>query len=451
VTARAPRIRFLPLVLLLGLAVGAWSPAAAAVVTIHDIDDGFARDPHYGEIIREIHVEGNNHTKEEVILEAMSSKVGESYTRDHAELDSFWITRLGAFTMVSFAVEPVVDGIALTVRVAETSPYIPSISFAITQENGVEIGPAVSSSNLFGTAARASVYARFGGATNIGLKYSDPRVPTNRSFFSYRFEYFHRERQNELMDFGESTDEILLELKRVLSGDMRGGGRIRYLGLASDTEGVTLSGGRDNIPSFGLFLEYDSRNSVYPTKGWLIDGEIARYGIANGDADYWRVDADFRRYAPLAFLGPRHSLALYSYTTLVSGTLGEGVPYHQEFYVGGTNSVRGWSLGSRHGQNQWLNTIEYWYRLMDQKAWHIWFIKLRMGFQLGAFFDAGTAWSENDELDSNWIGGGGVGFRLTLPIVTVVRFDAAVGENSLGFRIFIGGGEKAEAQKQRVR
>ena len=95
--------------------------------------------------------------------------------------------------------------------------------------------------------------------------------------------------------------------------------------------------------------------------------------------------------------------------------------------------------------------MEYWYRLMEQKAWHMWFIRVRMGFQLGAFYDVGTAWTDDGELDRNWIGGGGVGFRLSMPIVTVIRFDAAVGEEGFGVRFFIGGGEKADAQKLRVR
>ena len=88
---------------------------------------------------------------------------------------------------------------------------------------------------------------------------------------------------------------------------------------------------------------------------------------------------------------------------------------------------------------------------MDQKAWKVWFIKWRMGFQVGAFGDFGTAWSDYEDLESNMIGGGGLGFRLTMPVVTMFRFDVAYGEDDFSFRMFIGGGEKPIAQKNRVR
>ena len=52
---------------------------------------------------------------------------------------------------------------------------------AVAQENGIEIGPGFSSPNFFGTAGRASAYARFGGATNFGIRYWDPWMPGGSS------------------------------------------------------------------------------------------------------------------------------------------------------------------------------------------------------------------------------------------------------------------------------
>ena len=268
----------------------------------------------------------------------------------------------------------------------------------------------------------------------------------------HRFEYFHRERTNKLQEFEETTDEFFYEFLQSTTDEMRTGIRFRYMALKSDRDGVTLSEDNyDHIPSLGIFVQNDSRNSVYPTEGWYLDLEVAKYGVFGGDADFWRLDLDVRRYLPAPFLGERHSLALSSFASLVPGEFGVNIPLHQEFFIGGTNSVRGWSLGSRRGQNQWINTFEYWYRLMDQKAWRVWFIKWRMGFQVGAFGDLGTAWSDFTDLENNMIGGGGVGFRLTMPIVTMFRFDVAYGEDDFSFRMFIGGGEKPIAQKNRVR
>ncbi len=438
---------------LLAVAVLLWgTPGIAKLVTITDIPRGIPNNLAFGEIVRAIRIDGNQYTRESVIRLAFKSRIGHPYTQENAKLDLLWLSRLGSFTSVSFATEPAPDGITLVATVTETTPYIPSVSMALTQENGFEIGPSISSSNLFGTAARASAYARFGGASNFGLRYSDPQLPGKSFLVGHRFEYFHRERTNKLLEFQETTDEFFYEFLQSTTDEMRTGIRFRFMALKSDQDGVTLDiDNYDHIPSLGIFIQEDSRNSVYPTDGWYLDLEVAKYGIFGGDADYWRLDLDTRRYLPLPFFGERHSLALSSFATLVPGELGVNIPEHQKFFIGGTNSVRGWSLGSRQGHNQWLNTFEYWYRLMDQKTWKFWFIKWRMGFQVGAFGDFGTAWSDYKELESNMIGGGGVGFRLTMPVVTMFRFDVAYGENDFSFRMFIGGGEKPIAQKNRVR
>jgi outer membrane protein assembly factor BamA len=363
-----------------------------------------------------------------------------------------WVLRLGAFTSVTLATVPVDDGIALIVNVTEATPYIPSLSIRLTQENGFEIGPAVSSSNLLGTSARASAYARFGGATNFGVRYADPLLPGRSFVHGYKFEYFHRERTNELIMFQENTDEIFLEFLQATQEQGRVGFRFRYIGLQSDQDGVTLgTDNYDHVPSLGLFYQSDSRNGIYPTNGYYLDLEAGKWGVFGGDSDFWRLDLDLRSYTRLPLLGDRHSMTFSTFASLTAGELGETIPNWHEFYVGGTNSVRGWSLGSRHGQHQWLNTIEYWFRLMDQKRWKFWFIKWRMGMQIGAFYDFGTAWSDYQDLEQNMIGGGGVGLRLTLPVITMFRMDFAYGEDGMGVRFFIGGAEKAIAQKDRVR
>ena len=438
--------------LLFCVLLGHPASTVAKLVLIEPIPPSIPEDLIYGEILREIRIEGNKYTREWIIRKAIRSEIGHPYTQSNAKRDVLWVLRLGAFTSVILATEPVDDGIVLVVTVTEATPYIPSLSIRLTQENGFEIGPAVSSSNLLGTSARASAYVRFGGAFNAGIRYADPLLPGRSFVHGYRLEYFHRERTNELMLFEENTDEIFLEFLQATQEQGRVGLRFRYIGLQSDKDGVTLNeGNRDNVPSLGLFYQSDSRNGIYPTNGYYLDLEAGKWGIFGGDADFWRLDLDLRAYRPLPLFGSRHSVTFSSFASLTSGELGETIPSWNEFYVGGTNSVRGWSLGSRHGQHQWLNTFEYWFRLMEQKLWKFWFIKWRMGMQIGAFFDFGTAWSDYQDLEQNMIGGGGLGLRLTLPVITMCRMDFAYGEDGMGVRFFIGGAEKAIAQKNRVR
>ena len=184
--------------LVLGL-LGSPVPGLAKLVTVEDIPHSIPDGLQFGEILREVRIEGNKYTREWIIQKAIKSQIGHPYTPENAKLDVLWVMRLGAFTSVILATESVANGICLIVTVTETTPYIPSLSIGLTQENGLEIGPAVSSSNLLGTAARMSAYARFGGATNFGVRYADPLLPGRSWLYGYRFEYFHRDRLNKLL------------------------------------------------------------------------------------------------------------------------------------------------------------------------------------------------------------------------------------------------------------
>jgi outer membrane protein insertion porin family len=424
--------------------------SGCSLFSVEDIPSPFPEDPPYGKTVREIRVEGNRHTKTWIVESAMASKVGEPYTKQTARNDARWLGQLGTFTSVAFSTEPVPDGIDLIVSVKEGTPYIPSVSFKLTQENGVEIGPAFSSPNFLGFAGRVSVYARFGGATNIGIRYRDPWLPGKSWKFGYNVEFFHRERTNELDNFNEKSDEAFLQVRRNLTNPLRLGARFSFMSVGSDVDGKTLNpNNRDNTPALGLFLELDTRNAPYPTSGWWNELEVTKYGIFGGDGDWWRFTGDMRRYVQLPF-GSRHSLAIYSLFTMQPGEVGADLPVYMDFEIGGTNSVRGWPLGSRVGKNQWLNTLEYWFMLKRQRAYRFWFIKMRLGLQLGLFGDVGTAWNTSQEFGDNFIGGFGAGLRVTIPVVVLLRLDVGYSPQN-GFSIAIGGAEKAYAQRFRVR
>ena len=425
------------------------------------IPSPFSVSAPYGELVREVRIVGNRTTNESVVRESLVTQVGKPYTLEDAARDHDRLSQLGVFTSIAFDTQPLEDGIAVTVQVAEVSTFLPSLSLALTEENGLEIGPGVSSPNLLGRGTKASAYARFGGARNVGLSLRDSWRPTKKWHgCCLEFEYYHRERQNALDDFREASNDLSLQYLYNLTTDIHVGARLSYLSIwaREDSAGfippIALDpGGTDKIPGLGLVAEYDSRNLItYPTGGWYLSvSAMQNGGPLGGSSDYRRLELDARRYLELA--GPRHALAAYSLLTLTSGEMERDIPIHQDFHLGGTNSVRGWPLDSRSGKNQWINTVEYWWNLVPASAFKLFFARWSMGLQLAAFADVATAWDDGIEFDTNWIGGGGVGARLTIPQMGLIRFDVAVGktqpELSLGFHI--GGAERAIAQKRRVR
>jgi len=78
----------------------------------------------------------------------------------------------------------------------------------------------------------------------------------------------------------------------------------------------------------------------------------------------------------------KHTLALFSLTTLRIGDAGTDIPLHQDFHMGGTNSVRGWDISpDRSGKNQWINTVEYRVTLMEPKVLSLLGLTADIGFQ----------------------------------------------------------------------
>jgi len=421
----------------------------------------FGVQPDYGRVVASIIVEGNDVTDESLILSTLVTHVGAVYTAADAVRNYNRLLQLGIFTAIVFRTEEIGEGIALTVEVAEASPYLPAVSFALTEENGVEIGPSFSSPNLFGRATKASAFVRFGGARNLGLTVRDSWRPTEAWYeCCWNFEYYHRERQNELSDFREGSDEVTLQYLYNVADRWHVGPRFEYLVIrdlsasaASEPRVILGDDDSDELPGIGVVLEYEGRNLTnYPTQGWYLwVSAMQRGGFLGGPADYPRLEVDLRRYIELN--GPRHSFAAYSLLSMTGGQVGVDIPIHQYFYLGGTNSVRGWPLGSRNGKNQWILTVEDWWNILPSSAYRFLYFRWSMGLQLAAFADAATAWNTSEEFRSNWIAGFGVGARLIIPQVALVRFDFAVGRLEPDFRIafHIGTGERAEAQKRRVR
>jgi outer membrane protein assembly factor BamA len=420
--------------------------------SVSDVPPAFPEDLAFGAIITEIRIVGNEATRVGLINAAMHSKVGEVYTREGAVLDYKWLTQLGVFTSVGFETIEDSNGVVLLVTLTEVNRYTPAPVIKVTDENGLSIGGRFTSTNVLGVAAKASAYFTVGGTTNFGIQYKDPWIPVKSWLVGYTLNYEHAERPNEIYHFDERSDDVFFELEHNITNNVRWGPRLTYLAIRSDRQGITLSPSNvDHIPALGAFVRFDGRDlPIYPTRGWWAGLNIMKYGPGGlGDPDYWQASLDVRRYLPLG--SQFNSLALYSLATLSSGKVGVDIPVYMQFNLGGANSVRGWSLGSREGKNQFINTAEYWHVLMDHKVWKMWFFKFSLGFQLGVFGDVGTAWSNGDEFRRNWVAGGGVGLRLLMPANVMFRFDLASGEEGAGVRFFISGKEKAVAQRDRVR
>ena len=202
---------------------------------------------------------------------------------------------------------------------------------------------------------------------------------------------------------------------------------------------------RITSPRSAVTATYSSLDSQSnPRVGWLGSIDVGRQF---GDASAWTLLVDGRRYQPIT---ARSTVALVGFAALQSGEVGRDLPAYLQFGVGGTNSVRGWALGSRVGQHQAIATLEYLYALVPVRPFRVLGLNLYGGVQAAAFSDVGLAWSD-DFSPADAIDGYGVGVRLLFPFVDVVRLDLAFGQPGRGARLTMGISLKADKQRDRVR
>ena len=409
------------------------------------------KDTRYGKNLKEIRIEGIRYTHEDIILRELASKVGQPYIKKNAQKDFAKLDKLDIFSVID--IQPIEEGndLILEIRVRELFPYLPFFSYEITDENGFAAGPGFQSVNLLGKDRFFLGAARFGGATNISTLYQDPWIAGNH--LSVTLEFFQRDRFNELDQFNEIASEGTLRVGSYLGEYGRIGGRFSFLSIKSDSAGKTLSeSNRDNVPTLGFFIGYDSRDLwSNPHRGWWNEFELSKTGgLLGSDGDFWSFNFDMRRYVPII---ERHTLALFSLTTLRIGDVGADIPLHQDFHLGGTNSVRGWDISSdRSGKHQWINTAEYRVTLMDPKVLSLFGLTADIGLQAALFGDLGVVWDESDAFETdNFIGGYGLGLRFLVPFVNMFRIDFAFGEPGESFILHIGSFEKPVAQRFRVR
>jgi outer membrane protein insertion porin family len=418
--------------------------AFAGIVQLNAEEDEFE-----GKTIKDVRLTGVKWTKEYVVLRELESQIGEPYSSKTVNQDIERLEHLGIFSEINIYPKRQDCDVILEVVVKEIFPFFPSPTFRITDEDGLLVGVAVNYVNGLHKAVSGSVNLLFGGATNIDVNLKDPWLLGNR--FGYEANFIHRDRRNAIFDYDEIANEVYLRLSSYVGYHGRVGTRIGLQSIRSDSTGRTLSpSNEDHVPSLGVYVGWDSRDRWgNPKQGWWNEIAIGKFGIFGGDSDFWRANIDLRKYHRFT----DHFLFVFTtLLTVTSGTVGQDIAEWQQFGVGGTNSVRGYDLGSRIGKNQNINTVELRYNFLEPRGVRVWKLNTLLGLQVAGFFDLGHAWSTNNEFTfDNYISGYGLGLRLIIPKVAMIRFDFGLGESGKGIRFHVGGFEKAVKQRDRVR
>ena len=410
-----------------------------------------------GQIVEAVEIEGRKVTEERVVVREIQTRVGEPLAYETIEGDVQRLKNLQIFSEIEVEIEPGEnDDKQVRVRfvVKEMPSWIPLLALTYTEQDGFSVGPGITSLNLTGRDIEVSGKAFFGGTTQFQLYVDWPWI-TGANRLGARLQAAHLDRFDSLNEFQENSSEFTPRVSRFLGEHGRLAGEFQLLKMRSDRPGITLSPTNDDLlVSLGVSLGWDTRNSWNnPRGGWLNELVLKRTGgFLGGDADFWTLIVDLRRWQTTF---PRQRLLLSGLMSLQSGTVGEDFPGYLQYRLGGANTIRGYDvekLGKElFGRNEMIGTVEYSYALIPQRRFDIWKLSFRLGLEVAAFADVGVAWSDSRDLNSKRTRAGlGSGLRVLIPGSQMFRMDVGWSPEG-GFRFHFAGSTKPIRQRARIR
>jgi outer membrane protein insertion porin family len=408
-----------------------------------------AFQPYEGRPIVSIRFTGNRSTRDFVIEREIGLAVGDVLSTAELTKGLQNLENLDVFGSIDVRLEETPDGVALDYRFREMPTIIPFLSFRYTEENGFSIGPAVTSVNLFGRGISASGRVLFGSTSTLELRLKYPWFAGDHHL-GLDLTANHLVRDDELVGFEEKSDEITPWINRYIGENGRVRALAGYFRMRADRDGVTLSPDRsDQFFRVGAAVGVDTRDSWRaPRGGW--QNEIELVG-SFGDGDFATLTVDLRRFQRIDKV---RTLFIGALTSFQAGTVGEDVPDYFQYRMGGANSVRGQSVDlgkTLYGKNQLITTLEYQMNIIPLRSYDFFKWSAAMGVQLAFFTDTGVAWSSADEFSSDRAKTGvGVGLRLLVPAVEMVRFDVGINANGEAHFHFETGSKWTE-QRDRLR
>jgi outer membrane protein assembly factor BamA len=383
-------------------------------------------------------VQGNDRTKEEIILREMRLQPGDTVTTARLEADQKRIESLDLFNRVQMFPVATDNGVILVVDVTERW-YIYPFPILFRSDGSwskISYGAGIVHTNFRGRNELLDLSGWLGFNPGITLSYSNPWIGGPLRLYT-KLSLFYRRIRNKTFELGdEKVDEnhlgLFWHIGRRFGYDtwFSVGFGYETLHLSPPVPGQTLSpSGRDNIPRVVGAFTYDGRDhKLYPKSGWYFRVWGERAGLWEDRINYTQYGLDVRRYQPLGKL----TLALRA-----AGDFSQGlVPVYDRYYLGYANQIRGHYKQRDAGENLVLGNVALrfpirkitYHNLSDQLGSYA--RNLPFGISGALFVDTGAIWYENQKLVlKRFLTGYGAGLHFHVPYFNLLRFDVALDED----------------------
>jgi outer membrane protein insertion porin family len=389
--------------------------------------------------VADVRIEGHKKTKDYVVRRYITVKPGELLDVNKLREDQRKLVNLGIFESIDIKLDVADDDDAYIVT------YV--LKEARTGSAGIGAGYSsaekfigyieVTESNFLGRLQTVNVNWQFGkGRSSYTLGFYDPWIDAKQTSFGINLYNRHqtvtRKWDDEKFQWKEGTppaeiryNELRrggnISIGRPLKQDLRLSLSLRIDGtslIPMPQEGKTEAGwawipGQNpsgDTRSLTLSLTGDTRDHyMNPTKGlyWRASAETAG-GLLGGSYTFSKFQGECSGYREVR---PDQVLAIR-----LSGGLSTGeLPLHEQYRLGGAETLRGYDYGEYYGDNMLLANAEYRFRILK-------------GVQGVVFVDTGATWLKEQQIDAVGLStGAGLGVRVETPI-GMLRVDYGFGK-----------------------
>lgn len=379
--------------------------------------------------VAEIVIEGNAKTKDIVIRREFSTQPGDYLNMQRLGRDLQRVWQLGHFDDIvpEFyqAADP--DGIKIVVTVTERKTGAATFGAGYSSLDGLLAYVEYSEDNFLGRGEALKARIEFGQRKlSYDFGFYEPYLMGSRTSFGINLYNRYYDRTEEQV----SGDENYKEHRR--GGDLSIGrpiGEYTTGQIALKLENTSIipedeGGGvpQEETHTRSLIFATDTDTTDYPF--YPLSGMRANFSVEvaskwlGGDTQFVKYRAATSRYFKVG--GNDQVLAF----RLAGGIAEGGLPNHELFKIGGSETVRGYRPGEMQGDRMFYFNTEYRF-------------KLTQSLQAALFVDVGQAWNKTDGFPGDVKVGYGAGLRLDTPL-GIMRFDYGIGEQGGRFTFSIG-------------
>lgn len=373
--------------------------------------------------IADIIITGNDKTKDYVIRRELKVKPGDVLDTKILNQGLRRVLMLGHFDEVArdFQDTDDPDRVNLVISVTERKTGVFTGGAGYSSTEGFIGYVEVADQNFLGRGERVNVRWEFGQKkNNYDIGFFEPYINENGMFMGFNvYNRLSRDRldkhKNEY-DWHRTGGDVTLgqPITEHTNASVRlkiENSKYTNIRNVSEEEETSFEGKDGSTRTLRLqTLTNTTDHPFFPTMGIKnrLSVEMGGYFLG-GDSDFTKYEADLSKYMQVGSNG--QTLALRVSTGLINGD----APLQELFYVGGSETVRGYRYGEFIGEKSLMVNGEYRFPVM--KAIH--------GV---VFVDTGNAWERSSSMSlGDMHTGYGLGVRLDTPI-GVIRIDYGIGD-----------------------